>query len=72
MNDPYIKDLMRSALDLEAQNKELTKRMTHQAGHLIELLTEIAKLKDDVAWWQEVCKTKDEQIYELSNPDYDR
>ena len=42
--------------------KELVSRMTHQSGHLIKLLTEIAKLKEDVAWWQGVCRTKDETI----------
>jgi len=49
-------------VELEAHNKELTNRMKHQSGHLIELLTEIEKLKHDIAWWQEVCRTKDQTI----------
>ena len=68
MTDP----LVAVAKALEEHNHELILRMTHQAGHLINLLEEIDKLKHDVAWWQEVCKTKDEEIYELRNPDYDR
>jgi len=52
-------------MDDKEHIKELVSRMTHQSGHLIELLTEIAKLKEDVVWWQEVCKTKDKELAQI-------
>lgn len=62
MTDP----LVAVAKALEEHNHELIARMTHQAGHLVNLLEEIDKLKRDIGWWKGVCKTKDEQILALT------
>ncbi len=45
--------------------KELTTRMVHQSGHLIQLLDVIKELKASVTWWQEVCKTKDQELAQI-------